>query len=122
MTNKNETKKKNWVLVYPYFDEEKNLAGFTGGLELEQGKLQIGDAVCLHNDSTPYTEGKVYGTIVGETPFVYIMEVEGKADLLTNKKATYRKCVNKSTLLSSNTIRKLKEEKRKQIEKNRNKQ
>ena len=78
MTNNNAKTKKNWVLVYPYFDEEKNLAGFTGGLELEEGMLQIGDFVCLYNDPTALSHEKVYGTIIGETPFMYIMEVEGK--------------------------------------------
>lgn len=96
-------KQRNWVLVEPYFDEEMNLAGLRGYLELEEGGLQIGDRVCLHNDSTPGSNNQITGTVVGETPFHYIIEA-GNSQRSKEKKECHRRCVNKTSLLSSYTL------------------
>ncbi|MBE5955509.1 MAG: hypothetical protein E7253_03560 [Lachnospiraceae bacterium] len=95
----NNEPKKNWVISQPYFDEELNLAGFSCKLELEKGGIQIGDRVCLHNDSSPGSDKCIIGTVLEETPFHYLIKVK-----ITGQDKYYKRCVNKSTLFSSYTL------------------
>ena len=70
--------KRNWVISKPCFDDELNLMGFQCCLELEKGGIQIGDLVCLYNDSCPGSERCIIGTVLDETPFHFVIQVKNQ--------------------------------------------